>query len=89
MEAALPGLGLDEMYDALKEPRMWHLPLFEAPNALAESLIVGRELLFVEHFMRQQACQPEALNDCLPSMPDASPLRVLFALGSSTLARTP
>ena len=66
MEAALPGLGLEEMYDALKEPRMWHLPLFEAPNALAESLIVGRELLFVEHFMRQQACQPEALDDCLP-----------------------
>ena len=65
MEAALPGLGLEEMFDATKEPRMWHLPLFEAPNGLAEALISGRELLFVEHFMRQQACQPQALDDCL------------------------
>ena len=56
MEAALPGLGLDEMYDAIKEPHMWHLPLFDAPNALAESLIAGKELVFVEHFMRGERC---------------------------------
>ena len=65
MEAALPGLGLEEIYDALREPRMWHVPLFEAPNGLAESLIAGRELLFVEHFMRQQAAQPQRLDDCV------------------------
>ena len=68
MEAALPGLGLEAMYDAAKHPRMYHLPLFEAPNGLAEALITGRERLFVDHFMRQQACnqdglEPEALDE--------------------------
>ena len=29
MEAALPGLGLEKLYDADKYPRMYHLPLFE------------------------------------------------------------
>ncbi len=61
MEAALPGLGLEAMYDSSKEPRMWHLGLFEAPNGLAEALISGCELLFVDHFMRQQAYDPTAL----------------------------
>ena len=68
MEAALPGLGLEAMYDAARHPRMWHLPLFEAPNGLAETLIAGRERVFVEHFMRQQAynqdgLEPEALDE--------------------------
>ncbi|UAJ10564.1 alpha/beta fold hydrolase [Glacieibacterium megasporae] len=68
MEAALPGLGLEALYDAAKYPRMYHLPLFEAPNALAEALIAGRERMFVEHFMRQQAynqdgLEPEALDE--------------------------
>ncbi len=58
MEAALPGLGLEELYDALKYPRMYHLPLFEAPNGLAEALIAGREKMFVSHFMRQQTYDP-------------------------------
>ena len=53
MEAALPGLGLEDLYDAAKYPRMWHLPLFEAPNGLAEALITGREKMFISHFMRQ------------------------------------
>ena len=56
MEGALPGLGLEELYDAARFPRMYHLPLFEAPNALAEQLITGRERMFVEHFMLQQSC---------------------------------
>jgi pimeloyl-ACP methyl ester carboxylesterase len=55
MEAALPGLGLEKLYDANKYPRMYHLSLFEAPNGLAEALITGREGMFVRHFMRQQA----------------------------------
>ncbi len=68
MEAALPGLGLEELYDAARYPRMYHLPLFDAPNGLAEALIAGRERLFVDHFMRQQAfnqdgLEPEALDE--------------------------
>ena len=68
MEAALPGLGLEGLYDAVKYPRMYHLPLFEAPNGLAEALITGRERMFVEHFVRQQAynqdgIEPEALDE--------------------------
>lgn len=54
-EAALAGLGLEDLFDAAKNPRMFHLPLFEAPNGLAEALITGREKLFVTHMMRQQA----------------------------------
>ena len=68
MEAALPGLGLEALYDAARYPRMYHLPLFDAPNALAEALISGHERLFVDHFMRQQAynqdgLEPEALDE--------------------------
>ena len=62
MEATLPGLGLEELYDAAKYPRMYHLPLFEAPNGLAEALITGRERMFVEHFMRQQTYDPNGPN---------------------------
>ena len=54
-ESALAGLGLEALFDAAKYPRMFHLPLFEAPNGLAESLITGRERLFVSHMMLQQA----------------------------------
>ena len=63
MEAALPGLGLEKLYDADKYPRMYHLPLFEAPNGLAEALITGREKMFVRHFMQQQAYNTAALED--------------------------
>lgn len=41
---------------------MYHLPLFEAPNGLAEALLVGRERLFVEHFMLQQSYDPTGLD---------------------------
>ncbi len=63
MEAALPGLGLEKLYDADKYPRMYHLPLFEAPNGLAEALIAGREKMFVRHFMQQQAYNVSALEE--------------------------
>ena len=63
MEAALPGLGLEELYDAAKYPRMYHLPLFDAPNGLAEALITGRERMFVDHFMRQQAYDPDCSDE--------------------------
>ncbi len=63
MEAALAGFGLEELYDASKTPRMFHLPLFEAPNGLAEALIGGREKLFVSHMMRQQAYDTTALEE--------------------------
>jgi pimeloyl-ACP methyl ester carboxylesterase len=65
METALPGLGLEKIYDADKYPRMYHLGLFEAPNGLAEALITGREKMFVRHFMRQQAYNTAALEDDL------------------------
>lgn len=58
MESALPGFGLEELYDADSYPRMWHLGLSEAPNELAEALITGRELMFISHFMRQQTYDP-------------------------------
>ena len=58
MESALPGFGLEELYDADRYPRMYHLGLSEAPNGLAEALIAGRELMFVSHFMRQQTYNP-------------------------------
>ena len=61
MEAALAGFGLEELYDASRTPRMFHLSLFEAPNGLAEALIAGREGLFVSHMMRQQAYDTTAL----------------------------
>ena len=60
-EAALAGLGLEDLFDAAKYPRMFHLPLFEAPNGLAEALITGRERQFVAHMMRQQAYDTTAL----------------------------
>jgi len=63
MEAALAGYGLEDLYDASKTPRMFHLPLFEAPNGLAEALIAGREKLFVSYMMRQQAYNPFALEE--------------------------
>ena len=63
MEAALPGLGLEALYDAVKYPRMYHLPLFDAPNGLAEALIAGREKMFVSHFMRQQTYDPTGLEE--------------------------
>ncbi len=64
-DAALPGLGLglEDLYDADANPRMYHLPLAEAPNGLAEALIAGREGVFVDHFMRQQAYDTDALAD--------------------------
>ena len=58
MESALPGFGLEDLYDADAYPRMYHLGLPEAPNGLAEALIAGRELMFVSHFMRQQTYVP-------------------------------
>ena len=58
LESALPGFGLEELYDADAYPRMYHLGLSEAPNGLAEALIAGREGMFVSHFMRQQTYDP-------------------------------
>lgn len=65
MEAAIAGHGLEKLYDANTYPRMFHLPLFEAPNGLAEMLITGREKAFVSHMMRQQAFDPAGIDDAL------------------------
>ncbi len=64
-EAALAGLGLEALFDAAKYPRMFHLPLFEAPNGLAEALITGREQMFVSHMMLQQAYDTAALDEAV------------------------
>ncbi len=64
-EAALAGLGLEALFDAAKHPRMFHLPLFEAPNGLAEALITGRERLFVSHMMLQQAYDTTVLDEAV------------------------
>ena len=63
LESALPGFGLEELYDAGAYPRMYHLGLSEAPNGLAEALIAGRERMFVSHFMRQQTYDPTGPDD--------------------------
>ena len=55
IEGGLPGLGLEQYFNL---PRMYHLPLFDAPNLLAEMLITGRERAFVDHFIRQQTYDP-------------------------------
>ena len=55
METGLPGLGLEKYFGI---SHMYHLPLFDAPNQLAEVLIAGRERAFVDHFMRQQTYDP-------------------------------
>ncbi len=60
MEAGLPGLGLEDYFGI---PHMYHLPLFDAPNQLAEMLIAGRERAFVEHFVRQQTYDPTGLEE--------------------------
>ena len=88
MEAALPGLGLEKLYDADKYPRINHLPLFEAPNGLAEALIVGREQMFVRHFMQQQAYHPDALDyDILEGYGDSCRARIITS-GNRLLPRS-
>ena len=62
-EAALAGLGLEDLFDAAKNPLMFHLPLFEVPNGLAEVLITGREKLFVSHIMRQPTYDTTTLDE--------------------------
>jgi pimeloyl-ACP methyl ester carboxylesterase len=87
MEAALPGLGLEELYDAARYPRMYHLALFDAPNGFAEMLITGRERLFIEHFMRQQSYDPTGpIRTRSTSTRAGSPPPGPCAAGSSTSA---
>jgi pimeloyl-ACP methyl ester carboxylesterase len=57
-EAGLPGLGLEGFFDTARYPQFWHFGFFSAPNNVAESLIVGRERLFVSHFIRMQSYDP-------------------------------
>lgn len=57
-EAGLPGLGLEEFFDTARYPQFWHFGFFSAPNNVAESLIAGRERLFVSHFVRMHSYDP-------------------------------
>ena len=100
MEAALPGPGLEALFDGEKYRRIYHLPLFEAPNGSAGALIAGRERMFVDHFIRQQAydqnsLEPEAIDHyaCCLGAPDAlrpaSPISARIGSMPTITARTP
>ena len=86
MEAGLPGLGLEDYFGL---PHMYHLPLFDAPNQLAEMLIAGRERAFVDHFMRQQTYDPTGPDEtALDEYAVASRNPVAFTAASVTSGRT-
>ncbi len=61
-EAGLPGLGLEAFFDSSKHPELYHFGFFRTPN-LAETLIAGRERLFIAHFIRQLAHDPTGVTD--------------------------
>ena len=60
-EAGLPGLGLEEFFDTARHPHLWHFRFFGAPNNVAESLIVGRERLFISDFIRTKCYDPTSV----------------------------
>lgn len=60
LEAGLPGLGLEAFQDTAKYPHLWHFGFFNAPG-VAETLIAGREKLFLSHFIRHLAYDPYAV----------------------------
>ncbi|HBS5970843.1 TPA: alpha/beta hydrolase [Klebsiella pneumoniae] len=62
LEAGLPGLGLEMLMDGAKFPQFYHFSFFIAPG-LAESLVAGREKMFITHFIRHLAYDTYALSD--------------------------
>ena len=62
MEAPIPDQGLYD-YPAFTphgESLVWHFSFFAAANHLAETLITGKERLFLEHFIRVHATNTDA-----------------------------
>lgn len=62
MEASLPGLGLEVLFDNAAFPKLWHFGFFRAPG-IAEALIAGRERVFFPYVMKELAYDPSALED--------------------------
>lgn len=60
MEASLPGLGLEALWDAAAFPKLWHFSFFRTPG-VAEMLITGKEHVFIPYAMRELAYDPSAL----------------------------
>ncbi len=61
-EAALPGLGLEELMDAAKYPKFWHFGFFAAPG-VPEMLVAGRERMFLSYFVRHLAFDSYAVTE--------------------------
>jgi pimeloyl-ACP methyl ester carboxylesterase len=60
VDIILPGI---EPWSRLQSaPALWHYP-FHAQRDLAETLIQGRERLYIEHFIRARAWNPAAIGD--------------------------
>lgn len=102
LEAGLPGLGLEMLMDTAKFPQFWHFGFFSAPG-VAETLIAGKEKMFLGHFIRHLAYNTYAvtddeLNEYAERMSSPGALRASFehyrafpvdALNNQENARTP
>lgn len=62
LEAGLPGLGLEALFDSAAFPQFYHFGFFRAPG-LAEALIAGREKMFITAFIRHLAYDTYAVTD--------------------------
>ncbi|EHD19978.1 MULTISPECIES: alpha/beta fold hydrolase [Brenneria] len=62
LEAGLPGLGLEALMNTAKFPQFWHFGFFSAPG-VAETLIAGREKMFLAHFIRHLAYDTYAVTE--------------------------
>lgn len=62
LEAGLPGLGLEMLMDGAKFPQFYHFSFFIAPG-LAETLVAGRERMFITHFIRHLSYDTYAVTD--------------------------
>lgn len=62
MEAGLPGLGLEALQDSAQFPQFWHFGFFNA-SGVAETLIAGREKMFLSYFIRQLAYDTYAVSE--------------------------
>lgn len=62
LEAGLPGLGLEMLMDGAKFPQFYHFSFFIAPG-LAETLVAGREKMFITHFIRHLSYDTYAVTD--------------------------
>jgi len=60
MEAALPGLGLDQYMDTAEPRGSWHFGFHMEPN-LPEALVAGNEAAYLSHFFNKYAYDPTAI----------------------------